>query len=366
MAKGGTETLVRPEIVKPTPEKEAIIPARVANTYTGLRLDPTGEESAVFNGPLLPRSGGHFLILPRVMTKEQRPGIADHTHHFGVWEVHPNLDHSLRQLPSLEIAAIRGDGMSRQEGTTYNIEDIRITPLVDGTYATGVTAEQGGQPYPAYFLMESVPDGIRVISPMEIMTDLPSGKNVLMLGSGSAVYRPESWNDRLAVVTQAAQTLQWEIKKEIVFPTLEGVKGKTRIGLTGGERIPMANGNFRLILHVVDHIPLQNTEGDVATYHFRLAEFKLDTDGLPELVAVDPKPLLTYEEVTAVLDPEGKVIKPDDHKAVIYSVGGAIHQKGNEGGSKFFLFPVTYKDRLIGFFDPPLGLLQLPFEKVVT
>ena len=210
--------------------------------------------------------------------------------------------------------------------------------------------------------MRYVSGGIQVISPMEIMTGLPPGKNVLMLNWNSAVYRPESWDDRLAVVTQDPQTLQWEIKKGIVFPTLKGVKGKTRIGLTGGERIPMANGNFRLILHVVDHIPLQNTKEDIATYHFRLAEFKLEADGLPELVAVDSKPFLTYEEVAAVLDPEGKVIKPDAHKAVIYSVGGAIHQKGNGEEPKFFLLPVTYEDRLIGFFDPPLGLLQLPFE----
>lgn len=339
--------------------------SRVVNTYKGLLLspDPTNQVHAIFNGPILPINGDkHFLILPRVMKEKQNPGRADRTDHFGIYDVLPNSKHPPRKLSSLEIDAIRGDEMSNHEGPHPNIEDIRITTMVDGTYAAGATAEKDGQPFPARFLMKYIRDGMEVISPMEIMTGLPPGKNVLMLNWNSALYRPESYDDRLAVITQDSQTSQWKIIKEIVFPPLKGVKGKARIGLTGGERIPMANGNFRMILHVVDHVPLPNKKDDIATYHFRLAEFKLDADGLPELVAVDSKPFLTYAEVAAVFDPEGKVIKPDTHKAVIYSVGGAIYQKKNEDKSEFFLLPVTYEDQLIGLFDIPLELLQQPFE----
>ncbi len=338
---------------------------RVADTFTGvlLRPDPANQVFAILNGPLLHiNSGGGFLILPRKMMEKQYPGRADRTTHFGVYIVSPNPEYPPRELSPLEIAAIRGDGMSHQENSHYNLEDIRITTMSDGSCAAGATAEINGQPFPARFLMEYVSDEIQVVSPMEIMTGLPSGKNVLMLNWNSAVYRPESYDDRLAVVTQVSQTSEWKIIKEIVFPPLIGVKGKARIGLTGGERISMANGNFRLIMHVVDHIPLPNKEDDIATYQFRLAEFKLDTNELPELVTVDSKPILTYEEVASVVDPEGKVIKPDMHKAVIYSVGGVIYQKENKERSEFLLLPVTFEDQLMGLFDIPLELLQLPFE----
>ena len=340
---------------------------RVADTFTGvlLRPDPTdGGVHAIFNAPLLSINGGKsFLLLPRVMTRKQNPGIADSTAFFGVYEVAPGSKNSPRRLSSLEIDAIRGDGISHQENSHPNIEDIRLTRLADGfSYAAGATAEINGQPFPACFQIEYGPDGIRVSSPIEFMTGLPPGKNVLMLNWNSAIYRPESFDNGLAVVTQDPQTLQWRIKKEIVFPPLEGIKGKARIGLTGGERIPMANGNFRLIMHVVDHIPQLNTNYHISTYHFRLAEFSLDANGLLELVAIDSKPMLTYENVAAVVDPEGKVIRPDSHKAVIYSVGGVIYQKENGEKSECLFLPVTFEDQLIGLFDIPLELLQLPFE----
>ena len=189
------------------------------------------------------------------------------------------------------------------------------------------------------------------------MTGLPPGKNVLMLDWYTALYRRETDDNKIVITRQDSQTSQWKIIKEITFPPLKGVQGKTRIGLTGGERIPMTNGNFRLIIHVVEHIPQPSTDYDIATYQFRLAEFRLN-QGLPELVAVDSNTLLSYKDVIAVADPEGKVVPADSHKAVIYSVGGASHQKGN---TKSLLFPVTLEDIQIELFDIPFELLQQPF-----
>lgn len=348
-------------------EQERLIKA--VDWYQGQLLGPnlTGLEDkkqkiyAIFNGPLFVVDGDkgtRFIIMPRVITRKQKPGVADHTGYFGVYEVFLDQKYQLRKLPPVNIAAIKGNRKAYSGNGPYNPEDIRITKVPDGLYAVGATAEKDGQPYPVRFLMQHVQDGMQVTSPMEIMTGLPPGKNVLMLDWYTALYRRETDANKIVITRQDSQTSQWGIIKEITFPPLKGVQGKTRIGLTGGERIPMANGNFRLIVHVVEHIPQPNTDYDIATYQFRLAEFRLDAQELPELVAVDSNPFLSYKDVIAVADPEGRVIPVDSHKAVIYSVGGASHQKGN---TKSLLFPVTLEDIQIELFDIPFELLQQPF-----
>lgn len=343
----------------------------IADTFRGPLVSPNlaNRENqnqnvhAIFNGPLFPipsDQGTRYLIMPRVMDRPQVPGIADLTGFFGVYEIFPENTHSPHELSPLHIETIKGNEEKYHSNIPYNLEDIRVTGLPDGSYAAGLTAEEGGQPYPARFLIRPTPNGIQVISPMEIMAGLPPGKNLLMLDWDTAMYRRETDDDKIVVVRQNSQTSKWRIDKEIKFSPLKNTQGKTRVGLNGGERIPMAtNGNFRLIIHVVDNIPQPNEDFHISTYHFRLAEFTLDAGGLPELVAVDPKVLLSYEDVVKVADPEGKIIPPDPHKKPIYNVGGAFHQKGN---LKSLLYPVSLNDKLIELYNIPFESLQQPFE----
>src|SRR6185369_1715898 len=325
--------------------------------YKGPLLLPSPGVTAIFNGPIFRIGNGNsFGHMPRVMDRPQIPGTADKTARFDVYELEPDLT-GVIQYPSIQLDSITGDGPVNK---LYGIEDIRVTSLDDGSLGCAMTAEFGGKPYPALFIVHPTESDWKV-EPMQLMIGAGMGKNTLLLDRNTALHRLETENDKIAVIQRNQQTNRWSTIDTIHFPHITKYNdhaklnggGNKRIGLTGGERIPMPNGHFRMIMHEVTHSAGDHDNaGNISEYSFRLAEFQLDERGIPKVVAVDPKPLLTYDQVVELAGPGEE---PDPKKRVIYSTGGVLNNNNQ------FLLPVTVRDREEHLFAIPLRHLQRPF-----
>lgn len=325
--------------------------------YKGRLLSPSPENGihAVFNGPLIRVGEDTFYHFPRVMSQPQIPGTADRTAYFGVYQI---LSEHTVVVPHdpLTIPAITGGQTVLHE---YGIEDIRATDMGNGTFVCAATAEKEGKPYPMKFTLVQT-DNVWQVQDAELMKGVGMGKNTLLLTPDTALHRLETDDDRLVVIKKNHTTQEWDIVDSITFPYItdynEHAKsnggGKKRVGLTGATRILMPNGNFRWIMHEVTNTANSYDSSDsVSTYQFRLAEFRMDEQGIPKFVAADPQPLLTYDDMIALAGPGQE---PDPKKRVIYSVGGDF------SGDVFFM-PVTAYDREEHLLAIPREQLQKPF-----
>lgn len=344
------------EVEKPTPVRfyGRIVRPGEKDRFPDVLL---GDEHAIFNAATWSQTihgQERTFSLPRVMAHAQKPGVTDATDRFDFLEWKHSEDSTnivTRALQHIPVDVIRGDSL-------YNPEDARA--LVDqeskqkGKVLFGLTAASDkGVPYPAFFSAQ-YPFDKEHITPMEVLSYLPAGKNLLPLSEDRAIYRPEHTKEGevngLNFLFIQKNGDMWEEMREIQFPYVDWVANRGRFGLTGGEKIPTGQpGIFRMVFHGSENL----YENGIVTYSLGLAECREREDKTFDVLAIDNKPLLTYKQAVAYA---GIGVEPDPAKQVIYSVGYTLTDKE-------VLIPVALFDREIVLFGFSREEMLRPFSK---
>lgn len=322
-----------------------------------------GNEHAIFNAAVWRQTidgKRQTFCLPRVMTHEQRPQVADTTDRldFITWQFDKD-GLKARIISRIPTEVVQGEAV-------FNPEDSRALVLQNnrgeetGEVLFGLTAadehaKPSAMPYPAFFSAR-YPFLPSDISPMEVLSYLPPGKNLLPLSADTAIYRPE-FNEDESVNGRTFNFIKktgnkWETIRTITFPDVDWVANGGRFGLTGGEKIPTGEpGVFRMIIHGFLNSYKKEGDNSIVTYALGLAEFQERDDGTFDIRAIDNTPLLTYQEAIKYA---GDGTEPDPHKKVIYSTGYILED--DEA-----LVPVTLRDKEIALFGFSKERLLQPF-----
>lgn len=308
---------------------------------------------AVFNGALFrypvsqpdgTTESGIFM-LPRVMDREQIPGIPDYTSRFDV----RRIDVTEEGARATEQSHVSADHI-RGAMSTLNPEDARALVLPDGQVMFGITAATAaGEPLAAFFTGK-YPFREEDFSAMDVAFEIRPGKNVLPLQENLAVYRPERVSDGrengheftfLRKVPREDGLGIWTEERTITFPTTDWVGKEGRYGFTGGERIwvDRDNGIFRMLIHGFNRF--RDADGrEKVKYALGLGEFQDREDGTFDVRGIDNDPFFVYEQA---IEHMGKGVEPNEYKLVIYAVGDVL--EGEE-----LLVAVTLRDQEIGLF----------------
>ncbi len=243
-----------------------------------------------------------------------------------------------------------------------NLEDPRAFTFKEDNIPKvifGLTAvDKNKKPYPA-IVVGKYPFTKKFFSEVQILSDLPSGKNVCPFSKNVILYREEKESHMLTMVINKNGV--WEKEGEVIFPdNLEWASYK--IGLTGNHWInkiwERGTTKGRILIHGIrKNLTVQSQER--YEYSLGIAEFqwKEDYNNLC-LIGISKNPILTYQQMQKIYKEkigEDHYKELNSNKLVLYSCDGGRQARGKT------LLPLTYKDTLIVEISiPTKKLLKYP------